>query len=130
MNINKRPTTLSCVDSFKSAFRRVFGALPTAARGHVVGFLGEFMRTISFLAFAFAGGQTGAASSNPKEDDGRPVPVSTAPSGGLSPQVLLYIALSAGFSLAVNAWTFFRVSGGMFNPMVCSSRSYIGSTLR
>jgi len=31
---------------------------------------------------------------------------------------LLYIALSFGFSLAVNAWAFFRISGGLFNPAV------------
>ena len=34
---------------------------------------------------------------------------------------LLYIALSFGFSLAVNVWIFFRVSGGLFNPAVLSS---------
>lgn len=34
---------------------------------------------------------------------------------------LLYIALSFGFSLAVNVWIFFRVSGGLFNPAVFSS---------
>ena len=27
-------------------------------------------------------------------------------------------ALSCSFSLAVNAWVFFRVSGGLFNPAV------------
>jgi aquaporin related protein len=30
----------------------------------------------------------------------------------------MYIALVFGFSLAVNAWVFFRVSGGLFNPAV------------
>lgn len=32
--------------------------------------------------------------------------------------ILLYSALCFGFSLAVNAWVFFRVSGGLFNPAV------------
>jgi len=31
---------------------------------------------------------------------------------------LLYISLCFSFSLAVNAWVFFRVSGGLFNPAV------------
>lgn len=37
---------------------------------------------------------------------------------GSNPQQLQYIALSFGFSLAVNAWVFFRISGGLFNPAV------------
>ena len=35
-----------------------------------------------------------------------------------NPAELLYISLSFGFSLAVNAWVFFRISGGLFNPAV------------
>ena len=35
-----------------------------------------------------------------------------------NPSQLLYISLSFGFSLAVNAWVFFRISGGLFNPAV------------
>jgi glycerol uptake facilitator-like aquaporin len=31
---------------------------------------------------------------------------------------LLYIAFSFGFSLGVNVWVFYRVSGGLFNPAV------------
>ena len=33
-----------------------------------------------------------------------------------SPQLLLYISISAGFSLTANVWVFYRVSGGLFNP--------------
>ena len=32
--------------------------------------------------------------------------------------VLTYIALSFGFSLMVNVWIFYRISGGLFNPAV------------
>lgn len=32
------------------------------------------------------------------------------------PQVLIYIALSFGLSLLVNAWVFYRITGGLFNP--------------
>lgn len=42
-----------------------------------------------------------------------------------NPAQLLYISLSFGFSLAVNAWIFFRISGGLFNPAV-SFRSDFG----
>jgi aquaporin related protein len=40
---------------------------------------------------------------------------------------LLYIALSFGFSLAVNAWIFFRVSGGLFNPAVSLGMVLVGA---
>ena len=39
---------------------------------------------------------------------------------GFSPEVLLYISLVFGFSLMVNVWVFFRISGGLFNPAVSS----------
>jgi aquaporin related protein len=40
---------------------------------------------------------------------------------------LLYIALSFGFSLAINAWIFFRVSGGLFNPAVSLGMVLVGA---
>ncbi|KAF2405250.1 aquaporin-like protein, partial [Trichodelitschia bisporula] len=39
---------------------------------------------------------------------------------------LLYISLSFGFSLAVSVWAFFRVSGGLFNPVVALGLLLIG----
>ena len=39
---------------------------------------------------------------------------------------LLYISLAFGFSLAVNAWVFFRISGGLFNPAVTLGIMLIG----
>lgn len=53
-----------------------------------------------YLFFAFAGTQVALANSSD------------------SVITHLYIALSFGFSLAVNVWIFFRVSGGLFNPAV------------
>ena len=38
-----------------------------------------------------------------------------------------YISLVFGFSLAVNAWVFFRVSGGLFNPAVTLGMALIGA---
>ena len=98
----------------KSYFRRVFAELPTSARGHVVAFIGEFIGTISFLTFAFAGGSSAAASANAWAD-GDEVNTKAFVS---SPQLLLFVAFSAGLSLIVNAWIFFRISGGLFNPAV------------
>jgi aquaporin related protein len=45
------------------------------------------------------------------------------PNAGPNASVLLYIALSFGFSLCVNVWVFFRISGGLFNPAVISSEN-------
>ncbi|KAI4147403.1 MAG: hypothetical protein LQ341_001807 [Variospora aurantia] len=68
---------------------------------------GEFTGTFLFLFFAFSGAQV----ANTKVPDAA---ISSAP----DPASLLYISLSFGFSLAVNAWVFFRISGGLFNPAV------------
>jgi len=78
--------------------------LHPTARSHFVGFLGEFVGTFLFLFFAFAGTQV----------------ANMLASLGEGPNVgaLLYISLAFGFSLAVNVWVFFRISGGLFNPAV------------
>lgn len=60
-------------------------------------------------------------------------PVSLAPAplpyvnSAFQPNDSLYIALSFGFSLAVNAWIFFRVSGGLFNPAVSLGMVLVGA---
>jgi aquaporin rerated protein, other eukaryote len=114
MNINKSHTTLSRVDPLKHMFRGIFEALPDGARGTVVAIIGEFLGTLCFIFFAFAGGEVAAASSNKKQGDG----VSTG-TDSKNPALLLYVSLSAGFSLLIFVWIFFRVSGGLFNPVVC-----------
>lgn len=65
---------------------------------------GEFIGTFLFLFFAFAATQV--ANNLLGERD-------------MDIQTLTYIALAFGFSLAVNVWIFFRISGGLFNPAVC-----------
>jgi len=67
---------------------------------------GEFVGTFLFLLMGFAGAQVANSQANP--------PAAT----GSNPSLILYIALSFGFSLVVNVWIFYRVSGGMFNPAV------------
>ncbi|KAI9740082.1 MAG: hypothetical protein M1818_004833 [Claussenomyces sp. TS43310] len=88
------------------------------ARNHFVATSAEFAGTTLFLIFAFAGTQVallgGATAPN----------VVLAPS---NPSQLMYIALSFGFSLAVNAWVFFRISGGLFNPAVTLGMCLVGA---
>lgn len=81
--------------------------LPQTLRGHIVAMAGEFVGTFMFLLFALGGTQV--VKSELAEDQA-------------DPARLLYIALCFGFSFAVNAWVFFRVSGGLFNPAVCMTR--------
>ncbi len=63
--------------------------------------------------FAFAGTQV---ANTPQTTNGSQ---STDLPQGPDPSQLMYISLCFGFSLAVNAWVFYRISGGLFNPAVC-----------
>lgn len=80
---------------------------------------GEFVGTVLFLWFALSGAQV--ANSIPTSSGASIAQV------GSNPQQLQYIALSFGFSLAVNAWVFFRISGGLFNPAVTFGMCLIGA---
>ena len=84
-----------------------FAWLPNRARHLFISFLGELVGTFLFLFFAFAATQ-----------------VANNLRGTRSMDVgsLLYISLAFGFSLAVTVWVFFRISGGLFNPAVCTIR--------
>lgn len=64
-----------------------------------------------FLFFAFAGTQV--ANIGARSGDN----TTTNEDTGFSPIVLLYIAVSFGFSLMVNVFVFFRVSGGLFSTL-------------
>ena len=88
----------------------LLGFLPNRVRNHFIAMAGEFVGTFLFLFFAFAGTQV----ANTQNGGGANATISQAP----DPAQLLYISLSFGFSLAVNAWIFFRISGGLFNPAV------------
>lgn len=68
------------------------------------------MGTTLFLFFAFAG--TLVANIGAQESSTNSTTQSTS---GFSPIVTLYVAVSFGFSLMVNVWIFFRVSGGLFS---------------
>jgi len=95
--------------------RRVpgFEWLPNKFRNHIIAMAGEFCGTFLFLFFAFSGTQVANAASA-GANSGGDGSLSQVPNAGS----LLYISLAFGFSLAVNAWIFFRISGGLFNPAV------------
>lgn len=82
------------------------GFLPNKTRNHFIAMVGEFIGTFLFLFFAFSGTQVAnAAAAGANTGDTTLAQVPNA-------SVLMYIALAFGFSLAVNAWVFFRISGG------------------
>ncbi|ETS76371.1 hypothetical protein PFICI_11758 [Pestalotiopsis fici W106-1] len=85
------------------------------AKNHFVAMLAEFVGTFLFLLFAFGG--TNAVNNSPGKDQ---------ESLNADPARLLYIALCFGMSLAVNAWVFFRISGGLFNPAVTLGMMLVG----
>jgi hypothetical protein len=94
-----------------------FKRLPSAPRNHFIAMAGEFVGTFLFLFLAFAGTQV---ANTPQTSTGSQ---STTVPQGPNPAQLLYISLCFGFSLAVNAWIFFRVSGGLFNPAASDDHS-------
>ncbi|KAF2476098.1 aquaporin-like protein [Lindgomyces ingoldianus] len=85
----------------------------SSAKNHFVAFVGEFVGTTMFLFFAFSGTQVANIGSGDSSNN-----TTTGADTGFSPTVLQYIALVFGFSLMVNVWIFFRISGGLFNPAV------------
>jgi aquaporin rerated protein, other eukaryote len=99
-------------------------------RRESIAFISEFIGTFLFLFLAFGGTQvanTTAAAENPEAasaGERNNHTITTAP----NTSELLYIALSFGFSLAVNVWVFFRVSGGLFNPAVSKVLPKVQST--
>jgi len=93
--------------------------LPKAVKGHVVACVGEFVGTFMFLLFALGG--TNVVNTAPPEG-------ANAVSLSANPSKIMYIALVFGMSLTVNAWVFFRISGGLFNPAVTLGMMVVGAT--
>ena len=88
-------------------------------RNELVAMAAEFAGTFMFLFFAFGGTQVANTSAS-ASDPGTAGQVNGSITQAPNTSVLLFIALSFGFSLMVNVWVFFRVSGGLFNPAVCT----------
>ncbi|KAF2998196.1 hypothetical protein E8E13_004501 [Curvularia kusanoi] len=113
------------VQSKKAQERRQRG-LTSKWRNEVVAMTAEFCGTFMFLFFAFGGTQvanTAALYSDAATAGQRGNGLTQAP----NTSVLLYISLIFGFSLMVNVWVFFRVSGGLFNPAVTLGLYLIGA---
>lgn len=84
-------------------------------RGHLLAMFSEFIGTIMFLWFAFAGTQVAAT---------------TTQDAATNTTGLVYISLSFGLSLMVSVWAHYRISGGLFNPAVsCDCYNMAFSTL-
>lgn len=95
------------------------GSPSNAIRNHFIAMSGEFAGTFLFLFFAFTGTQVANSQTQGS--------TSTTIAQGSNPAQLLYISLCFGFSLAVNAWVFFRISGGLFNPAVTFGMVIVGA---
>jgi len=83
--------------------------------------VGEFIGTTMFLFFAFAGTQIANL------NNANPTPQTASPNSQtanestiatVNTENLMFISLAFGFSLMVNVWVFFRISGGLFNPAI------------
>lgn len=72
----------------------------------------EFMGTLLFLLLGLGGIQA-AATANIAHETPEQAAIKTA-----SVEQLVYIATSMGLALLATAWTFFRVSGSVFNPNI------------
>ena len=97
-------------DHIAQLFNKSLRGFPRDVRGHIVAVLGEFVGTIFFLFFAFAGTQVANISSN--INTGTEIQTELPQK---NPAQLLYVSLSFGFALLVTAWVFFRISGGLFS---------------
>ncbi|KAH8689984.1 aquaporin-like protein [Talaromyces proteolyticus] len=87
--------------------------LADTSRNNAVAALGEFVGTFLFLFWSFAGTQI----------SNTPMP----PAGSNpNPSALLYASLAFGFSLTVNVWAFYRITGGLFNPSVTMALFLVG----
>lgn len=96
------------------------------AKNHFLAFVGELVGTVLFMYFAL--GATNVANLPATTVTGATTDSSTTGDTVtvLNTSSLLYIALAFGFSLAVCAWIFFRVSGGLFNPAVSFGLMLVG----
>ncbi|TVY31778.1 Aquaporin, partial [Lachnellula subtilissima] len=96
-------------------------------KNHFVASVGEFVGTTMFLFFAFAGTQVANIQSTASSDNASTSGTTSGGATGFNISVYLYIALIFGFSLMVNVWVFFRISGGLFNPAVTLGMVLVGA---
>lgn len=98
-------------------------------KNHFLAMIGEFVGTVLFTFFAFGGAQvanipsTSITGSTTTANSGS---TNAATAQAPNTSSLQFIALSFGFSLTVNAWVFFRISGGLFNPAISLGLALVG----
>lgn len=83
------------------------GGRLTSLQAHLVATLGEFVGTFFFLWMSYSINLMAVNQASSK-----------AALGGNSSETVVFVSLGYGFALLVNAWAFFRISGGLFNPAV------------
>ncbi|CAN8096191.1 unnamed protein product [Discula destructiva] len=91
----------------RSNSTHVQGGHITEIQSHLVAASGEFVGTFFFLYMAYSGQIMALSQAS-----------SLATAGGTSADTVVYISLIYALSLLVNAWLFYRISGGLFNPAV------------
>ncbi|KAI1503656.1 aquaporin-like protein [Biscogniauxia marginata] len=111
---SRKPSIAQSIEQRRIQFLKF---LPLGIKNHVIAIASEFAGTFMFLLFAFGG--TNAVNTAPNE--GQPENLAA------NPAKLLFISLCFGMSLAVNAWVFFRISGGLFNPAVTLGMMIVGA---
>ncbi|KAI1077303.1 aquaporin-like protein [Whalleya microplaca] len=111
---NRMPSVAQSVEEHRV---KLLNFLPLTVKNHVIAVASEFAGTFMFLLFALGG--TNAVNQAPQQ--GQPTDLAA------NPAKLLFISLCFGMSLAVNAWVFFRISGGLFNPAVTVGMMIVGA---
>ncbi|KAJ8132715.1 hypothetical protein O1611_g912 [Lasiodiplodia mahajangana] len=96
---------------------KMLNRVPLTTKNHLIAAVGEFVGTFMFLLFALGGANV----VNSAPDQGQPQDLSA------NPARLLFISLCFGISLVVNAWVFYRISGGLFNPAVTIGLMAVGA---
>lgn len=105
------------------------GWVPEPCRKHFIAMTGEFVGTVLFLFFSFAGTQVAQLDGSVPQLSGQVLGATNVEGTPSNTSQLMFIALSFGFSLAVTAWVFFRISGSLFNPAVSKLHlRYVGIT--
>jgi len=102
------------------------GPVGLAIKNHFVAMVGEYVGTTLFLLLALGGTNVANIPNNSVTGVTTEGQDGTA-AAAVNTSSLLYISLCFGFSLAVNAWIFFRVSGGLFNPAVSLGMVLVGA---
>lgn len=75
--------------------------------GHIVAGSAEFVGTFMFLFLGYSGNIMAVTTAG-----------ENSLGGGISSSTIVFTAMAYGFSLLINVWAFYRVSGGLFNPAV------------